>query len=610
VLDASSAVIAAGHASRAARAEPALALTDVLANVLDALPTPVVGRVFGGLLKHIDVDVSNVPGLTKKAFLGGARLDRLWAFAPPTGAALSVTLLSHLDQACIAVVSDDAAIDDPSLLVRCLRSGFDDVLPLAGRPTRDVSEPRSLRSRATLDLIPSFDASYLELERPGLPMHIGFAAVLDGAPLRDADGQIRLDTLRDRVASRLGLLPRFRQKAVKVPLRPARWMWVDDPAFDIANHVKLTTVAHPGDEAALLQRCCELQGELLDRSHPLWELWVIDGLAGGNVGLVEKAHHTMIDGVAGVDVTTILMDASPIELGDEPVAAVEAAPAPGALDAVVDLTREVVEDTRQVVDLTVHPTHAWRRITAVSGQRGAMAHFLRTAPRTSLNQPVGDERRLVAVRRPLAAVKAAGRPHDGTVNDVVLAAIAGGLRSLLAARDEPTDHALRALVPVSVRSAAEHSGAGNRTGAVFVDLPCELATTAERLEWLVPRTRALKQSGIADEAEHLLGGVPLPRVVERAVAEVIHHQPFVNLVITNIPGPPQRVYIGGAAMLDAVPVVPLAGNLTMGIAILSYDGVLTIGIDADTRTVPDLDLFVRELELALDEVVEVEAQTS
>jgi WS/DGAT/MGAT family acyltransferase len=465
--------------------------------------------------------------------------------------------------------------------------------------------------RATFDLIPSFDASYLELERPGLPMHIGVAAVLDGAPLRDADGRIRLDALRDRVAGRLGLLPRFRQKAVKVPLRPARWMWADDPAFDIANHVKLTTVADPGDEAALLQRCCELQADLLDRSHPLWELWVIDGLAGGNVGLVEKAHHTMIDGVAGVDVATILMDPSPIELGDDETAPiVEAAPAPGALDAVVDLTRDAVDEARHVVDLTVHPTHAWRRLTAVSGQRGAIAHFLRAAPRTSLNQPVGDERRLVAVRRPLAAVKAAGRQHDGTVNDVVLAAIAGGLRSLLAARDEAADQVLRALVPVSVRSADEHSGSGNRTGAVFVDLPCDLATTAERLEWLVPRTRALKQSGIAEEAEQLLGGMPLPRFVERAVAEVIHHQPFVNLVITNIPGPPQRVYIGGAAMLDAVPVVPLAGNLTLGIAILSYDGILTIGIDADVRTVPDLDLFVHELELALDEVVPIETPTS
>jgi hypothetical protein len=159
-------------------------------------------------------------------------------------------------------------------------------------------------------------------------------------------------------------------------------------------------------------------------------------------------------------------------------------------------------------------------------------------------------------------------------------------------------------VPVSLRGADEHGGSGNRTGALFVELPCGLATTEERIAWLAPRTRELKESGFAATAEELLADTgALPPVVERAIGNLVHHQPFVNLVVTNIPGPPTRVYVGGAAMLDAVPVVPLAGNLTIGIAILSYDGCLTIGIDADVDTVPDLDLFVAALEASYDEVV-------
>jgi WS/DGAT/MGAT family acyltransferase len=209
----------------------------------------------------------------------------------------------------------------------------------------------------------------------------------------------------------------------------------------------------------------------------------------------------------------------------------------------------------------------------------------------------------VTVRRSLGAVKAAGREHGGTVNDVVLAAVAGGLRALVSARHEDPDRPFRVLVPVSLRHADEHGDLGNRTGALFVELPCWLEGAVERLEWIAPHTAAQKASGLAEMTEAVLGGTDvLPPAVDRLLGEAVLHQPFVNLVVTNVPGPPQRMYIGGAALLDVVPIVPLSGNLSIGVAIISYDGMLTVGVDAAAETVPDIDIFIAGLEHSFDEL--------
>jgi diacylglycerol O-acyltransferase len=457
------------------------------------------------------------------------------------------------------------------------------------------------------DLIPGLDATYLELEHPGLPMHIGSVAVFQGGPLRDARGRIRIGDLRRHIATRLDLLPRFRQVAVPAPLRPGRWMWVDHPGFDIAEHVRVASVPPPGDEAALLRRCADLHAELLPRDRPLWQLYLVDGLDDGNVALIEKIHHTLVDGVAGVDVTAILMDSEPHSLDEvgRP-ARWRPEPAPTVLDSARELVASGVRTAGRTMGSLARPATALRNAMATTRFLPVLNQLTTRAPRTSLNRSVGARRQLAAVRRPLAALKAAGHAEGGTVNDVILAVVAGGLRALLEERGEDPDQTLRALVPVSLRPEEQRGDVGNRTGALFVDLPCAIPTTRERIPWIAARTAAQKASGFAAASEELLTGADLlAPMVDRVASAVVHHQPFVNLVITNVPGPSEPIYVGGALMLDAVPIVPLAGNLTVGIAVLSYAGTVAIGIDADESAVVDLPVFVRGIEDAFDEVLNV-----
>jgi WS/DGAT/MGAT family acyltransferase len=455
------------------------------------------------------------------------------------------------------------------------------------------------------DLIPGLDASYLELEHPGLPMHIGSVATFEGAPLRDARGRVRLADLRRHIESRLELLPRFRQIAVPAPLRPGRWMWVDAPDFDIADHVRAASVPSPGDEAALLRRCADIHAELLPRDRPLWQLYVVDGLADGSVAIIEKAHHTLVDGVAGVDVTMILMDSEPRPL---PRSAVhtgwEPKPPPTLVDAARTLASDGLHGATRVVSSALRPASVLRDALATTRFLPVLAQMTSRAPHTSFNRSVGTHRRVTAIRRPLADLKAVGRDHGATLNDVVLSAVAGGLRALLVARGEDPDLVLRALVPVSLRGDDEHRDLGNRTGALFVDLPCCIEDAGARLEWLAPRTAAQKASGFAAASERLLNGFnALAPVVDLVAGPLLQHQSFVNLVVTNVPGPPDTIYVGGAAMLDAVPIVPLTGNVTVGIAVLSYAGTVTLGIDTDAIALPDVDVLAQGIESAFDELL-------
>lgn len=462
------------------------------------------------------------------------------------------------------------------------------------------------------DLIPALDASYLELEHPGLPMHIGSVATFDGAPLRDERGRIRLGDLRHHIEARLELLPRFRQIAVPAPLRPGRWMWVDAPDFDIADHVRAASVPSPGDEAALLRRCADIHAELLPRDRPLWQLYLMDGLADGRVAIVEKAHHTLVDGVAGVDVTMVLMDAQPQPLPRSRVGTGWAPkPPPSMVEAARSLATDGLHGATRVVSTALRPASLLRDALATTRFLPVLAQMTSGAPRTSFNRSVSGRRRLTAVRRPLAELKAVGHAHGATLNDVVLSAVTGGLRALLEARGEDPDLVLRALVPVSLRREDEHGALGNRTGALFVDLPCCISDAGARLDWLAPRTAAQKASGFAAASEKLLERVnALAPVIDLVAGAFLERQSFVNLVVTNVPGPPDTIYVGGAAMLDVIPIVPLTGNVTVGIAVLSYDGTVTIGIDTDDAALPDVAVLVDGIEAALDELLAASAVPS
>jgi WS/DGAT/MGAT family acyltransferase len=442
------------------------------------------------------------------------------------------------------------------------------------------------------------DATYLAAEEPRAPLHVGSIAVFEGAPLLDERGALRLDELRRRIDARLGLLPRLRQRIAVVPFDVARPVWVDDDDFDIANHVDVVTLPAPHDQRALLRLAEELLMEKLDRTRPLWHLRFVTGLADGNVALIQRAHHAMVDGVSGVDVSLVLLDAAP----DSPATEADGWQPRRAPTAPELLVSGVIDRIRAPLSLSIRAVASLRRPDEVARGVADVVSALRAvgsdgvrAPHTSLNVPIGMTRRITVVRERLDAVRAAGVPAGATVNDVVLTAVAGGLRDLFLGRGEemPTTRTVRALVPVSLRGSSESMALGNRVGALVVSLPVGLIDADDRLAAVVAATRALKASTEATTTDVLLHAADLlPQVVARLIQRGVHHQPIVNVVVTNVPGPPFPLYALGARMLDAIPVVPLGGNMSLEVAILSYDGALTLSVTSDRASCPDVDVFV------------------
>ena len=436
----------------------------------------------------------------------------------------------------------------------------------------------------------ALDTGFLRAEEPGVPMHVGAVSVFEGERLLDGAGRVRIDEIRRAIADRLHLVPRLRQVVREVPLGVGLPVWVDDVDFDIAAHVQVVTLDPPGGEEQLLRLTTGLHAALLDRSRPLWELWFVDGLAGGRVGLVEKVHHAMVDGVSGVDVATAILDLEPDPPAPAPAPPWRPERAPGAAALALEALADRVVTPGDVVRAVAGAVRAARPTAAAVVGLEEEGLF---APRLSLNGPVGWGRRLEAIRLPLEEVRAIGRAHDATVNDVVLAAVAGGLRQLLLARGERLDRDVKAFVPVSLRADHEHLELGNRVGGLFAPLPVGLPEPGVRL-WVVSTwTKRAKRSSAPATLSGLLGAFDrLPPRIVGPVSRLIRHQPFVNLVVTNVPGPSFPVYLMGARMLETLPVVPLGANLTLGVGVLSYDGVLNLGVQGDTDACPDLDVFI------------------
>jgi len=306
------------------------------------------------------------------------------------------------------------------------------------------------------DRLSALDASFLHMERLETPMHVGAVSVFEGAPFFDAEGHFRLADVRELVLARLPLLPRFRKRLMSTPLQQGRPIWVDDDRFDIAYHVRLTALPKPGTWDQLVTLATRVQETLLDRERPLWELWFVEGLEGGHVGLIQKTHHALVDGVSGVDVATILLD-STSDYEPATVADWEAAVAPNSsrllIDSLVERATEPAEVVRSARHVVRGPRRAAARASELVRSFSTMATRETLAPKTSLNStPVGRHRRLGVVRVPLADVKEIRAGLGGTVNDVVLAAVGAGFGRFLADRGEPVDDVrLRVMCPVSVR---------------------------------------------------------------------------------------------------------------------------------------------------------------
>jgi diacylglycerol O-acyltransferase / wax synthase len=425
---------------------------------------------------------------------------------------------------------------------------------------------------------------------------IGVLAILDGTRLLGPDGRVRVDEVRRRLEPRLHLVPRFRQLLYR-PRWGLGWpLWVDAPTFDLADHVRVHPLPPPGDEAGLLAACARLYRRRLDPTRPLWEAWLLPGLPGlpgRRVGLFLRVHHTMVDGVAGMAALGALLDLdadapSPVAPPWTP------GPVPTAGELFRDNLRRRLRGLGRGLSRLAHPRRRRR------GSSGVWREFLaERAPRTSLNRPIGAERRLAVVRGRLEVAKQVAHAHRAKVNDVVLAAVAGGLRQLLAGRGEDVqDLVLRVMVPVSLHHEPPGSARGNQSSVMLVPLPLGEPDPVRRLELIAAETAARKGRARPQTGSGVLGVA----AVQRAWYRFLARQRTINLVVTNVPGPPVRLYLAGARLLELFPVAAIMANITLTVAVFSYDGQLNLTAIADPDTCPDVEVFARGVRGALDEL--------
>jgi diacylglycerol O-acyltransferase len=450
------------------------------------------------------------------------------------------------------------------------------------------------------------DAAFLELEEAdeAAHMHIGWALVFDPPPEGERPS---LELLRDQVRERLEALPRFRRRLSSPrvgPLSLPSW----EPALDLdpGELIRRATLPEPGGEAELMDWLGDFFSHRLDRTRPLWETTLLEGLEGGRWALVTKVHHCLIDGMSGVEVASILLDA-------------EAEPTPGQAtlaEAIAELEGEdhdlgrvarlrgvVGGAVRGGVAVARHP----RDLTSLLSQSWAMAETLvrdemQAAPHTSLNESIGATRRFAAVDVPLEDVKRVKRELGGTVNDVALAAAAGGLRRLFEARDEDVEH-VRAMVPVSLRAASESLALGNKVTSLFVDLAVAEPDPLLRYRKIAAASRELKSgnSAAGTDAVIKLAGMA-PPAIQSIVARLMFTPRLFNLTITNVPASPITLYALGAPLRRVVPLVPIFTGHALGVAVVSYDGTVTFGLNADRDAVPDLEVFRSGIEASLAEL--------
>ncbi len=446
----------------------------------------------------------------------------------------------------------------------------------------------------------ALDAAFLELEEADAAahMHIGWAMVFEPRP----DGGVpTLEELRERTRQRLVALPRFSRRlssprvgALSLP------EWVAVPDLDVADLMRRATLPAPGGEAELMDWLGDFFSHRLDRSRPLWETTVLEGLEGGRWALVTKAHHCLIDGLSGAAVATILLDAEPDPADDEATIAELLAAAEGREED--EGGNGALGRLRGAVSVGVGAALHPRRLLA---QSKALAETLVcdeivSAPRTSLDVAIGGRRRLAAVDVPLAELKRVRSELGGSVNDVVLAATAGGLRRLFHGRGEEAVEKVRAMVPVSVRAASESLALGNRVSSLFVDLAVAEPDPLLRYRKIVAAAEELKRGDAAAGAESVIRLAGLaPPVIQSAVARLAFTPRLFNLTITNVPASPVTLYALGAPMVRVVPLVPIFAGHAIGVAVVSYDGTVTFGLNADRDSVPDLEAMRAGIEEAL-----------
>jgi WS/DGAT/MGAT family acyltransferase len=453
------------------------------------------------------------------------------------------------------------------------------------------------------DRLTGLDSSFLHLERGGAHMHVAACAVFDGPPPSHAE-------LTEEIESRLHLVPRYRQRLAYVPFGQGRPVWVDDPHFNPSYHVRHTALPSPGDEDQLRRMTGRVFSQALDRSKPLWEVWLVEGLSGGRFALLSKTHHALVDGISGVDILTVLFDTSPEPM---PVAPPDhewvAEPLPNGAqllaDALIERATAPGEIVRGVRAALRGPRSVAKRVGSALVGVGAMAWAgLQPAPPSMFNLPIGPHRRFTWVHGDLSQFKAVKNELGGTVNDVVLTVVAGTLGRYMRLHGEDTEGVeLRAMIPVSIRADVERGALGNRVAAMWAPLPVGITDPVERLTRISAEMREIKASGQAVGAEVLtaLSGFAPPTIVSQA-ARLAARQRMFNLVVTNVPGPQLPLYLLGRQLEAIYPMVPLTNNTALGIAIMSYNGQLNFGLTADYDAVADAQTLADELRSSIEEL--------
>jgi diacylglycerol O-acyltransferase / wax synthase len=450
------------------------------------------------------------------------------------------------------------------------------------------------------------DASFLYLETPSVHQHVGGLAILD--PSTRPDGTLRLENLVEVISSRLHLAPRFRQKVVFPPLATARPVLVDDAGFDLNFHMRRAALPSPGGRKELIDYVQRVISRPLDRTKPLWELYLIEGMEDGLVSILTKVHHSMVDGLAAIDLASAVFDFTPEPqiLTPEPWAP---EPEPSRIELLRDAVRDqITHPVRGMVDMaqrTVQsPGLMVRQVGSVLGGIRELVGGGVMAPASPFNRSVGPNRRFAMAEAPVQMFKDIKNALGGTVNDVVLAAVAGGLHRLIRHRREPTrDRVLRAMVPVSVRTDDQKSALGNRVSSIFVDLPIGPMGAKKRLTLIREKTKHLKESDQAVGAEFLMNiGTWAPPTIHGMAARLAARSRFINLVISNVPGPQVPMYVAGARLLAQYPIMPIAENMGLSIAVTSLAGTMAFGITADWDTLPDIGYLAESIDESLTEL--------
>ena len=454
------------------------------------------------------------------------------------------------------------------------------------------------------DRLSSLDVSFLYLEEATTPMHVGGVSVFE-LP----DGGFDYDRLVALIKRRIAYVPRYRQRIRWVPGRIASPVWVDDENFDLNFHVRRSALPRPGTDHQLHELAARIMSRPLDRGRPLWEMYLVEGLSGRRFALLTKTHHAMVDGVSAVDIGQVILDTT-AEPRPTPTGSWRPAREPSALELVAGALSDLVRGPGAVLDSVRYGlSDLGRTAGRVAGTAGGLLAMARTvsrsAPPSPLNVEIGEQRRYATADSVLDDYKAIRKAHGGTINDVVLAVVTGALREWLMTRGEAVgaSAAVRAMVPVSVRTEDQFGELGNRVSSYLVDLPVGEKSPVMRLHQISYAMKGHKETGQAVGADAIIGvagfAPPTLHSLGARVASGLSRRLF-NIVVTNVPGPQFPLYAGGARLLTTYPVVPLARGQAVSVGLTSYDGGVYYGLNADRDAMADVDVLAECITDALE----------